>query len=153
MILTPLPNDAVAPLTKFVPLIVMSWLVAPCPRELGLVDSTVGPRLTVKPLASEAVQSSLDELRPWMPWAHEQSQSPADVVNLLRRFRGAFDLDQNFVYGIFSPDEREVWVCDAANRRVHVFDATVMPPRQVTSIALREEPGWARSHSARCQGG
>jgi RimJ/RimL family protein N-acetyltransferase len=60
------------------------------------------------PLASEAVQSSLDELRPWMPWAHEQSQSPADVVNLLRRFRGAFDLDQNFVYGIFSPDEREV---------------------------------------------
>jgi hypothetical protein len=41
-----------------------------------------------------------------------------------------------------TPDEREVWVCDAANRRLHVFDATVMPPKQVTSIALREEPGW-----------
>jgi DNA-binding beta-propeller fold protein YncE len=41
-----------------------------------------------------------------------------------------------------TPDEREVWVCDAANRRVHVFDATAMPPKQVTSIALREEPGW-----------
>jgi hypothetical protein len=41
-----------------------------------------------------------------------------------------------------TPDEKEVWVCDAANSRVHVFDATVMPPKQVASIALREQPGW-----------
>lgn len=41
-----------------------------------------------------------------------------------------------------TPDEKEVWVCDAANSRMHVFDATVLPPRQVTSIPLREQPGW-----------
>jgi len=41
-----------------------------------------------------------------------------------------------------SPDEKQVWVVDAANRRVHLFDATVMPPRQVTSILLRDQPGW-----------
>ncbi|MBX7166004.1 MAG: hypothetical protein K1X74_06610 [Pirellulales bacterium] len=41
-----------------------------------------------------------------------------------------------------SPDEREIWVCDAVNRRLHVFDATQSPPRQGASIALREEPGW-----------
>jgi DNA-binding beta-propeller fold protein YncE len=41
-----------------------------------------------------------------------------------------------------TPDEREVWVVDAANQRVHVFDNTVMPPKQMTSIALREQPGW-----------
>ena len=41
-----------------------------------------------------------------------------------------------------TPDEREVWVVDAFNRKVHVFDATVMPPRQLVSIALRDEPGW-----------
>ncbi len=41
-----------------------------------------------------------------------------------------------------TPDERELWVCDAANSAVHVFDATAMPPRQVTSIRLREQPGW-----------
>ncbi len=44
-----------------------------------------------------------------------------------------------------TPDEREVWVCDAANQRVHVFDATTTPPRppkQMASIALREQPGW-----------
>ena len=41
-----------------------------------------------------------------------------------------------------TPDESELWVVDAANQRVHVFDNTVMPPRQGPSIALREQPGW-----------
>lgn len=41
-----------------------------------------------------------------------------------------------------TPDEKEIWVCDAANQRMHVFDASVMPPKQVTSIALRDDPGW-----------
>ncbi len=42
----------------------------------------------------------------------------------------------------FTPDEKEIWVCDAANSRLHVFDASVMPPRQTNSIHLREQPGW-----------
>ena len=41
-----------------------------------------------------------------------------------------------------TPDEREVWVVDAANQRAHVFDNTADPPRQGESIALREQPGW-----------
>ncbi len=41
-----------------------------------------------------------------------------------------------------TPDERELWVCDAHNQRMHVFDNTVMPPKQVASLAVREEPGW-----------
>lgn len=41
-----------------------------------------------------------------------------------------------------TPDEKEIWLADAANQRMHVFDATVMPPRQVESIALRDQPGW-----------
>jgi DNA-binding beta-propeller fold protein YncE len=41
-----------------------------------------------------------------------------------------------------TPDEREIWLCDAANSRVHIFDATVMPPKQVASVELREQPGW-----------
>ena len=39
-------------------------------------------------------------------------------------------------------DEKEVWVCDATNQSMHVFDNTTMPPKQMTSIKLREEPGW-----------
>lgn len=41
-----------------------------------------------------------------------------------------------------TPDERELWVCDAHNSRMHVFDATAMPPRQSASIEVREQPGW-----------
>jgi sugar lactone lactonase YvrE len=41
-----------------------------------------------------------------------------------------------------TPDETEVWVCDAANQHVHVFDNKVMPPKQIASIKLREQPGW-----------
>lgn len=41
-----------------------------------------------------------------------------------------------------TPDEKEIWVCDAHNQRMHVFDATQNPPQQVASIACRDEPGW-----------
>jgi hypothetical protein len=41
-----------------------------------------------------------------------------------------------------TPDEREIWLCDGFNSRLHIFDATVMPPEQEQSIALREQPGW-----------
>ena len=41
-----------------------------------------------------------------------------------------------------TPDESQVWVTDAANSSLHVFDATVMPPKQVASIRLRDQPGW-----------
>jgi RimJ/RimL family protein N-acetyltransferase len=60
------------------------------------------------PLLKEAVDASLDHLRPWMPWAHEDPQPLAAKVELLRTFRGKFDLGEEFVYGIFSADESEV---------------------------------------------
>jgi hypothetical protein len=41
-----------------------------------------------------------------------------------------------------TPDERELWLADAANSAVHIFDNTVMPPRQVASVKLRDQPGW-----------
>jgi DNA-binding beta-propeller fold protein YncE len=41
-----------------------------------------------------------------------------------------------------TPNEREVWVVDAFNQKLHVFDNTTEPPVQRESIAVREEPGW-----------
>ncbi|MEI6465501.1 MAG: hypothetical protein WCQ89_12320 [Verrucomicrobiota bacterium] len=41
-----------------------------------------------------------------------------------------------------TPDEKEIWVCDGANQRMHIFDATVMPPKQVASLLMRDDPGW-----------
>lgn len=41
-----------------------------------------------------------------------------------------------------TPNEKEIWLADAANSSMHIFDATKMPPTQMTSIKLRDQPGW-----------
>lgn len=41
-----------------------------------------------------------------------------------------------------TPDESEVWLCDAHNQRLHIFDNTVMPPKQLHSVEVRDQPGW-----------
>jgi DNA-binding beta-propeller fold protein YncE len=41
-----------------------------------------------------------------------------------------------------TPDEKELWLTDATNRTMHVFDATVMPPKVKQHIPVRDEPGW-----------
>lgn len=40
-----------------------------------------------------------------------------------------------------SPDEKEIWLCDGHNMRLHVFSA-VMPYQQLTTIPLQDMPGW-----------
>ena len=41
-----------------------------------------------------------------------------------------------------TPNEKELWLTDAANSLLHIFDATVMPPKEIASIHLRDQPGW-----------
>jgi len=41
-----------------------------------------------------------------------------------------------------TPDGQELWVCDAFNQKLHIFDATMMPPKYLESITCRDEPGW-----------
>jgi DNA-binding beta-propeller fold protein YncE len=41
-----------------------------------------------------------------------------------------------------TPDEKELWLTDAHNSRLHIFDATVMPPKQLASLELCDQPGW-----------
>ena len=60
------------------------------------------------PLLGEALDSSLDHLRPWMPWADDEPTPLDERIDRLRRFRGMFDLGQNFIYGLFTRDETEV---------------------------------------------
>src|SRR4051794_21221638 len=60
------------------------------------------------PLLKDAVDSSLEHLREWMPWAYNEPQELDAKVALLRTFRGNFDLGQDFIYGIFSADETRV---------------------------------------------
>jgi len=57
------------------------------------------------PLMKDAVDSSIDHLLPWMPWARYEPQSLDEKLQLAREFRGQFDLGEQYVYGIFEPDE------------------------------------------------
>jgi DNA-binding beta-propeller fold protein YncE len=41
-----------------------------------------------------------------------------------------------------TPDERELWVTDGSNSKLHIFDATVMPPKQIATLGVRDQPGW-----------
>lgn len=41
-----------------------------------------------------------------------------------------------------TPDEKELWLADCANSAIHVFDATAMPPKQMTTIKAKDCVGW-----------
>jgi RimJ/RimL family protein N-acetyltransferase len=60
------------------------------------------------PKLKEAIDASLEHLRPWMPWAHNEPQTVEEKVALLRGFRGKFDADEDYVYAIFDLDESRV---------------------------------------------
>jgi len=60
------------------------------------------------PLLKAAIDQSLDHLKPWMPWAHGEPEELQKKIDLLRVFRGNFDLDKDYVYGIFNPEESAV---------------------------------------------
>lgn len=60
------------------------------------------------PLVADAVESSLEHLRPFMPWIRDEPLTLEQRVELLRGFRAAFDTGENFVYGIFDRDEQEL---------------------------------------------
>jgi len=56
-------------------------------------------------LLATAINESLEHLRPWMPWAHSEPSPLDDITKRLQRFRGEFDLGQDYVYGIFNVEE------------------------------------------------
>ena len=60
------------------------------------------------PKLKEAVDASLEHLRPWMPWAESEPQTLEEKTELIKRFRANFDSGDNFTCGIFSADEAQV---------------------------------------------
>jgi RimJ/RimL family protein N-acetyltransferase len=70
------------------------------------------------PLLKDAVDRSLDHLRPWMPWTPEEPEALDTVYERLRWFRGRFDLGEEFVLGVFTQDESRVVGGTGLHRRV-----------------------------------
>src|SRR5579871_4727113 len=60
------------------------------------------------PLVKEAIDSSLEHLRPFMGWAWE-APDPIEVLeNRLEFFGGIFDRGDDWVYGLFAQDGSEL---------------------------------------------
>ena len=57
-------------------------------------------------LLKQAIDESIDHLLPWMPWAKHEPESIEKKIARIRKFRGQFDLDIDYTFGIFSPDEK-----------------------------------------------
>jgi len=75
----------------------------------------VTPQLVIRcynpsdaPLLARSVSESLEHLLPWMPWAAAEPEPLDAKVERLRQFRARFDLGQDFVYGIFKPQENQL---------------------------------------------
>ncbi len=83
--------------------------------EIGPAYRVETPRLVVRcweprdaPLLNAAVIASWDHLSPWMPWARGDRPSVESTTAGLRRWRAHFDRDEDYVYAIFSRDEKVV---------------------------------------------
>jgi RimJ/RimL family protein N-acetyltransferase len=57
------------------------------------------------PQAKAAIDASLEALRPFMPWAHEEPSPVAEMAERLRGFRAAFDRDEDYIYAIWQGGE------------------------------------------------
>jgi RimJ/RimL family protein N-acetyltransferase len=145
----------------------VSWEGPPAPYRIEterLVIRCYEPRDA--PLLKEAIDSSLEHLRPWMPWAIDEPQTLEEKTELVKYFRSNYDTGENFTCGIFSADESEViggtglhprigpggleigyWVRASATRQGFVTESTAALTRvgfevcEADRIEIRIEPG------------
>lgn len=59
-------------------------------------------------LLAESVTESLEHLKPFLPWAYNEPEPFEEKEKRVVRFRGMFDLQQDYIYGIFNPEETKL---------------------------------------------
>jgi RimJ/RimL family protein N-acetyltransferase len=89
------------------------------PRRIETENLVLRPwRAPDAPLLRDAIDSSLDHLRAWMPWAMKEPASLEDTFARLARYAAKFDAGEDFVYGIFNRDETSVLGGTGLHRRI-----------------------------------
>jgi len=144
----------------------VSWAGRPAPYRIEterLVVRCYEPRDA--PLLKDAIDSSLEHLQAWMPWALDEPQALEQKIELVESFRSTFVAGENFTYGIFAADEGELlggtglhprvgpgglevgyWVRASATRQGIVTESTAALTRagfevcEVDRIEIRIEP-------------
>jgi len=59
-------------------------------------------------LLADSVMESVEHLKPWMPWAHSEPTPFEQRLDRVNRFRGRFDLKEDYIYGIFNLEETQL---------------------------------------------
>lgn len=60
------------------------------------------------PLLKAALDASIEHLRPFMAWAFNEPEEVEKKIERIRVQRAKFDRGEDFVFGVFSSDERRV---------------------------------------------
>lgn len=60
------------------------------------------------PLLKDAIDASIEHLRPFMAWAFNEPEELEKKIERIRIQRAKFDRGEDFVFGVFSADERRV---------------------------------------------
>jgi RimJ/RimL family protein N-acetyltransferase len=87
----------------------MAWEGPPAPYRIEterLVIRCYDPRDAA--LLKDAIDSSLDHLRPFIAWIDDEPKPLDDKVALIKRFRASFDSAEEFLYVTFDREECEL---------------------------------------------
>ena len=115
----------------------MTWEGPPAPYQIEterLVIRCYEPRDA--PLLKESVDSSLEHLQAWMPWAHDEPQTVEQKLELTKLFRSDFDTKENFTYGIFAADESELLGGTGLHGRLGLLGLREQPQLQQRQLRL-----------------
>ena len=59
-------------------------------------------------LLAESVAENVEHLKTFMPWVHNEPEPFEEKEKRILRFRGQFDMQRDYVYGIFNPEETKL---------------------------------------------
>lgn len=83
------------------------------------------PRLTLRcwnpedaHMVQPVVEANKAHLEPWMPWVAEEPVPIEEKAATLRGFRAAFDRDEDYIFGMLSPDGERVLGGSGLHKRV-----------------------------------
>lgn len=76
------------------------------------------------PSLKMALEESIEHIYPWLIWSKKETEPIEKHLEQIRIFRGKFDLNQDYVYGIFSKDNKTLIGSTGLHTRrgEHVFE-------------------------------
>ncbi len=108
----------------------------------------VTPRLIIRcwnptdaPLLKKATEANVDHLLPWLPFARNEPEDLQIKIERIRLWRAKFDRDEDYVFGVFDPQEIRVIGGTGLHKRVgdRAFEIGYWVDREMINKGLATE--------------